>query len=156
MEILLRKSNLCDYQIINQMMCELHKHHVENKPDIYKDIDAFFSEDEYDDMLKANNNHFILLEIDKTCAGVIWYRIDEINNKFMKERSQLWIEGIYIKPEYRGKGLGQMLISEVINIGKEMDVYSIDSMIWEFNHTSKELFSKDFNVRAYIVTHKVV
>ena len=59
MDVLLRKSNLSDYQIVDEMLCKLHKYHVENKPEVYKDIDYFFSKGEFEKILEENNNFFI-------------------------------------------------------------------------------------------------
>jgi len=81
MDVLLRKSSLSDYEIIDKMLCKLHKYHVENKPEVYKEIEHFFSKEEFEKILEENN-FFILSILDGVVVGLIWYRGAEKGNKF--------------------------------------------------------------------------
>lgn len=155
MNILIRTADLSDYKSINRMLCELHNHHVKNKPDIYKEVNCFFSESEYECMLKENQHNFILSVVDDTISGFLWYRINTKGNKLENHRKQLWIEGVYVEPIYRGLGIAEKMMLEVINIAAQMKVCSVETMVWAFNDTSLNLFKKKFNIRAYILTHDI-
>ena len=155
MDVLLRKSNLSDYEIVDEMLCRLHKYHVENKPEVYKDIDYFFSKGEFEKILEENNNSFILSILDGVVVGLIWYRKAEKGNKFEKNRTQLWIDGLYVGERYRNKGIAKRLLSEVMDIAKNDSIDSIESMVWDFNEASKKLFGKYFSVRASIMSYNV-
>lgn len=137
MDVLLRKSSLSDYEIIDEMLCKLHKYHVVNKPEVYKDIDYFFSKGEFEKILEENNNSFILSILDGVVVGLIWYRKAEKGNKFEKNRTQLWIDGLYVGERYRNKGIAKRLLSEVMDIAKNDGIDSIESMVWDFNEASK-------------------
>ena len=154
MDVLLRKSNLSDYEIVDEMLCRLHKYHVENKSEVYKDIDYFFSKDEFEKILEEKN-FFILSILDSVVVGLIWYRRAEKGSKFEKNRTQLWIDGIYVDERYRNKGIAKRLLSKVIDIAKNDGIDSIESMVWDFNEPSKKLFAKYFEVRANIVSYNV-
>jgi len=155
MDVLLRKSNLSDYEIVDEMLCRLHKYHVENKPEVYKDIDYFFSKGEFEKVLEENNNFFILSILDGVVLGLIWYRRAEKGNKFEKNRTQLWIDGLYVDERYRNKGIAKRLLGEVMDIAKNDGIDSIESMVWDFNEASKKLFAKYFEVRANIMSYNV-
>lgn len=155
MDVLLRKSSLSDYEIIDEMLCKLHKYHVENKPEVYKDIDYFFSKGEFEKILEDNNNSFILSIYDGVVVGLIWYRRVEKGNKFEKNRTQLWIDGLYVDERHRNKGIAKRLLGEVMDIAKNEGVDSIESMVWDFNEASKKLFAKYFEVRAHIMSYNV-
>lgn len=103
-DVLLRKSSLSDYEIIDEMLCKLHKYHVENKPEVYKEIEHFFSKEEFEKILEENN-FFILSILDGVVVGLIWYRRAEKGNKFEKNRTQLWIDGIYVDEDIGIRGL---------------------------------------------------
>ena len=154
MDVLLRKSNLSDYEIVDEMLCRLHKYHVENKPEVYKDIDYFFSKDEFEKILEEKN-FFILSILDGVVVGLIWYRRAEKGNKFEKNRTQLWIDGLYVDERYRNKGIADRLLGEVMDIAKNDGIDSIESMVWDFNEASKKLFAKYFEVRASIMSYNV-
>ena len=128
MDVLLRKSNLSDYEIIDEMLCKLHKYHVENKPEVYKDIDYFFSKDEFEKILEERN-FFILSILDGVVVGLIWYRRAEKGNKFEKNRTQLWIDALYVDERYRNKGIAKRLLGEVMDIAKNDGIDSIESMV---------------------------
>lgn len=154
MDVLLRKSNLSDYEIIDEMLCKIHKYHVENKSEVYKDIDYFFSKDEFEKILEEKN-FFILSILDSVVVGLIWYRRAEKGNKFEKNRTQFWIDGLYVDERYRNKGITDRLLGEVMDIAKNEGVDSIESMVWDFNEASKKLFGKYFSVRAHIMSYNL-
>lgn len=154
MDVLLRKSSLFDYEIIDEMLCKLHKYHVENKPEGYKEIEHFFSKEEFEKILEENN-FFILSILDGVVVGLIWYRRAEKGNKFEKNRTQLWIDGLYVDERYRNKGIAKRLLGEVMNIAKNDGIDSVESMVWDFNEASKKLFRKYFEVRASIMSYNL-
>jgi acetyltransferase len=154
MDVLLRESSLSDYEIIDEMLCKLHKYHVENKPEVYKDIDYFFSKAEFEKILEEKN-FFILSILDGVVVGLIWYRRAEKGNKFEKNSTQLWIDGLYVDERYRNKGIAKRLLSKVIDIAKNDGIDSVESMVWDFNEASKKLFAKYFEVHAHIMSYNV-
>nr|WP_310545049.1 GNAT family N-acetyltransferase [Fusobacterium nucleatum] len=63
----------------------------------------------------------------------------------------MWIEGIYVRTEYRRKGIVQKLLNEAINKAKLLNAQSMELMIWNFNETSKKFFENYFKVRSLIL-----
>lgn len=154
MDVLLRKSSLSDYEIIDEILCKLHKYHGENKPKVYKEIEHFFSKEEFEKILEENN-FFILSILDGVVTGLIWYRRAEKGNKFEKNSTQLWIDGLYVDERYRNKGIAKRLLSKVMDIAKNDGIDSVESMVWDFNEASKKLFAKYFEVRAHIMSYNL-
>ena len=64
--------------------------------------------------------------LDGVVIGLIWYRRAEKGNKFEKNRTQLWIDGIYVDERYRNKGIAERLLSEVMDIAKNDGIDSIE------------------------------
>ncbi|WP_336164607.1 GNAT family N-acetyltransferase [Fusobacterium polymorphum] len=63
----------------------------------------------------------------------------------------MWIEGIYVRTEYRRKGIAQKLLNEAINKAKLLNAQSMELIIWNFNETSKKFFENYFKVRSLIL-----
>ena len=72
-----------------------------------------------------------------------------------KNRTQLWIDGLYVDERYRNKGIAKRLLNKVMDIAKNDGIDSVESMVWDFNEASKKLFSKYFEVRAHIMSYNV-
>ena len=155
MNILIREATEIDYPPINKMLLKLQNYHSENVPTIYKKLDSFFTFDEYLEILKDKNIYFLLATFDKEVVGLIWLRLNEKSNKYEYERKQIWIEGIYVEPKYRRKGIAKILLNESLSKAKPLKAQSIELMIWNFNEISKKFFENYFKVRSLVLTKEL-
>ena len=87
--------------------------------------------------------------------GLIWLNFNEKLSKYEYQRKQIWIEGIYVRAEYRRKGIAKKLLNETINKAKFLNSQSIELMIWNFNETSKKFFEDYFKIRALVLTKEL-
>lgn len=55
------------------------------------------------------------------------------NNKIMKDREILNISDICVDKDERRKEIGKKLYCQVLQIGKEKNMDSIELMVWGFN-----------------------
>ena len=56
----------------------------------------------------------------------------------------IWIEDLYLKPEYRGEGVGSTTLLALENLAKEMGIITLSATVDEQNKASKKLFGKYF------------
>ena len=75
--------------------------------------------------------------------------------KYEYQRKQIWIEGIYVRAEYRRKGIAKKLVNEAINKAKFLNAQSVELIIWNFNETSKKFFENYFKIRALVLTKEL-
>lgn len=155
MNILIREATKIDYPIVNKMLLKLQNYHSENIPKVYKKLDIFFTFDEYLKILEDNNIYFLLATFNNEVIGLIWLRLNEKSNKYEYQRKQIWIEGIYVRAEYRRKGIAKKLVNEAINKAKFSNAQSVELMIWNFNEISKKFFEKYFKIRSLILTKEL-
>ena len=155
MNILIREATEIDYPLINKMLLKLQNYHSENIPKVYKNLDIFFTFDEYLKILEDKNIYFLLATFDKEVVGLIWLKLNEKSSKYEYERKQIWIEGIYVEQKYRRKGVAQKLVNEATNKAKFLNTQSIELMIWNFNTTSKKFFENYFKVRSLVLTKEL-
>ena len=133
------------------MLLKLQNYHSKNVPTLYKKLDTFFTFNEYLKILEDRNVYFILATLDNEVIGLIWLSFNEKLSKYEYQRKQIWIEGIYVRTEYRRKGIAQKLLNEAINKAKLLNTQSMELMIWNFNETSKKFFENYFKVRSLIL-----
>ena len=155
MNILIREATEIDYPAINKMLLKLQNCHSENVPRIYKKLDTFFTFDEYLKILEDKNIYFLLATFNNEVIGLIWLNFNEKLSKYEYQRKQIWIEGIYVRAEYRRKGIAQKLLNEAINKAKLLNAQSMELMIWNFNETSKKFFENYFKVRSLMLTKEL-
>ena len=155
MNILIREATKIDYPIVNKMLLKLQNYHSENIPKVYKKLDIFFTFDEYLKILEDNNIYFLLATFNNEVIGLIWLNFNEKLSKYEYQRKQIWIEGIYVRAEYRRKGIAKKLVNEAINKAKFSNAQSVELMIWNFNEISKKFFEKYFKIRSLILTKEL-
>ena len=155
MNILIRGATKFDYPIINKMLLKLQNYHSENIPKVYKKLDIFFTFDEYLKILEDKNTYFLLATFNNEVIGLIWLNFNEKLSKYEYQRKQIWIEGIYVRTEYRRKGIAKKLVNEAINKAKFLNAQSVELMIWNFNETSKKFFENYFKIRALVLTKEL-
>ena len=155
MNILIREATKFDYPIINKILLKLQNYHSENIPKVYKKLDIFFTFDEYLKILEDKNTYFLLATFNNEVIGLIWLNFNEKLSKYEYQRKQIWIEGIYVRAEYRRKGIAKKLVNEAINKAKFLNAQSVELMIWNFNETSKKFFENYFKIRALVLTKEL-
>lgn len=155
MNILIREATENDYPVINKILLKLQNYHSENIPRIYKKLDIFFTFDEYLKILEDKNIYFLLATFNNEVIGLIWLSFSEKLSKYEYHRKQIWIEGIYVRAEYRRKGIAKKLLNETINKAKFLNAQSIELMIWNFNETSKKFFENYFKIRSLVLTKEL-
>ena len=57
-------------------------------------------------------------------------------------RPTLWLEDIFVEPEFRGRGLGKALLHAVIDKGREMGAGRVDWAVLDWNTPSIEFYER--------------
>ena len=141
-EIIIRMAKEEDFKQLHKLIMQVHKIHVEERSDMYKNVDPLNFE-EFKNELLDTNNIYLVAEIDKKVVGLCFSQIKKIsNNKIMKDREILNISDICVDKDERRKGIGKKLYSQVLQIGKEKNMDSIELMVWRFNKNAIKFYEK--------------
>lgn len=131
--IVIRKAKNEDFNKIHKLVMQVHKLHIKERSDIYKDIDPLTLQ-EFIENLSNNNNIYIVAEQENKIVGICFSQIREIsNNKIMKDRKTLYIEDICVDKSKQRKGIGKKLYEQLVHIAKEKNIDNIELMVWGFN-----------------------
>ncbi len=124
-EIIIRKAKENDFEQLHDLIMQVHKMHVRQRKDIYKDIEPLNFE-EFKNNLLDRNNIYLVAEIDKRIVGLCFSEIKEIfNNRIMNDRRILNISNICVDKHEQRKGIGKKLYTQILKIGKGKNVDSI-------------------------------
>ena len=135
-EIIIRKAEISDFQGVHKLIMQVHKLHVNERNDIYKDVDPM-NFDEFKTELSNSNNIYLIAEFKNEIVGLCFSQIKEIsNNKIMKDRKILHIENICVDEKHQKKGIGKKLYEQIVQLAKEKNIDNIELMMWGFNENA--------------------
>lgn len=137
--LIIRKAALSDFQSILELVKQIQELHVNARPDLYTQTDKPIDNQYFNDLLEKEN-HFAFIVEDSQIGKIIGYTIFRIetlvDSPIMKERKTLFMNELVIDKSFRGKGIGKKLFDFVVNMGKKLEVNSIDLSVAEFNQSA--------------------
>jgi len=97
------------------------------------------SEEDLRKVIFGENNfvEVLIAEYDnKICGQTIFFK----NFSTFVGRPGYYIEDLYVKPEFRGKGIGKALLDEVINKAKENNFGRVEWVVLDWNVSAIEFY----------------
>ena len=130
---MIRKVADRDYNNVKKLVLQVHKLHVENRPDIYLDNEPIPLE--YFNKIVTNDNlNMFVYEEDNKILGLLEMSIKNNNaNSIAQERKIIFIEDIVVDKDNRKKGIGKKLYQYVLETAKKENVDAIELNVWSFN-----------------------
>ena len=135
---MIRKATLNDFKEINSIFNEVHRLHVNNLPNIFKDKDPLPKED-FVKMLE-DNSQIILVNEDDEINGFIRIEILEKEGILTKKRKDVNIEQIAVKEGQQKQGIGKKLIEAAIEIFKKENGDNLILDVWSFNQNAIDFY----------------
>lgn len=136
METKIRDMALEDYNEVKKLMVEVHKLHLSNRGDIYKESDPM-TLDQFKDILRNDDSISILAEKDNKIVGIGMVIIKESpDNPILVKRRVAHIDVLCVNEEYIGNGIGRLIYNEIIERAKKRCIDSVELMVWSFNKSA--------------------
>ncbi|WP_085829269.1 GNAT family N-acetyltransferase [Clostridium massiliodielmoense] len=138
-----RKANVRDYKSVSNLVLEVHKLHVKNRPDVYLDVDKVLDEEEFKKSLDDNNTNIFVVENNKNkdIQAYAWVKIMSSPSLSIVRKSKfLYIEDICIKSTCRRSGLGKLLFEYIKEFANKEKIESIQLSVWNFNKDAIEFY----------------
>ena len=136
-----------DFNKVNKLAKQVHKLHVNWRPDLFLNVDEVISKENFEEMIEAKE--IFIAKIQDKIVGYITFNIKEKNNPSMRYRKQLQIEAICVDEQARGKGIGTQLLKHVKQYGKENDCTDIYLTVNEENKSAIRIYEEfGFKVKS--------
>ena len=124
--------------------------HYEKKKDIFvKKTNEELKNDLIND-LKSTEEIILVIEINNIIIGYVKFKYNTKATKF------IWIDEIVIDNDYKKKGYGKTLITEVTKFAKENNCKRIELNCWSFNEDALKFYEKIGFVQQRIIFEKEV
>ncbi|MFZ0454021.1 MAG: GNAT family N-acetyltransferase [Ignavibacteriaceae bacterium] len=133
-KISIRESNVNDIPLIFDFIKELAEYEkLSGDVTATKEIlrDSLFGQNKYAEVLIA--------EFEGKPAGqVLFFH----NFSTFKGRPGIYIEDIYVKPQFRGKGIGKALLNNIKDLGKKRNCGRVEWVVLNWNESAIKFYEK--------------
>ena len=148
----IRKIEEADFNGIKKLVFQIHKLHIENRPDIYNDIDPF-DRTYFDFLMKDERTIALVYEMDGNIVGFCVVTLREPSkNPLMKARNIAYMEDLCVDENYRKKGIGKSLFDEIKIQARDKGSNILELMVWSFNINAIDFYKGlDMTCRSHIM-----
>ena len=143
MNLKIREALLYDYNDVNNLVAEVHKLHVKNRPDVYVDVDTPLAQEYFEELLNDNDTKLFIVE-DIQNKELVAYSIVKIittrSIQILIPSKFAYIEDICVKFNNQKKGIGRLLFEHIVGYAKTEGISSLQLVVWEFNKNAIEFY----------------
>lgn len=145
-----------DFEDLHKLVCQVHSLHVENRPDVYADIDLMIGYD-FDSLLCDDNAKAFVAEDNGRCVGVCSITIlPPPKSPLLKSRTVAHIENLCVDANYRKQGIGNKLLQEAKIWAKEKGADSLELIVWAFNRDALTFYKNaGMKERSFVMEQKL-
>lgn len=140
----IRKGTRDDIPEIKKCLIDSWVNHAKNVSNLLdedrmrkSDIDGYYKKA----FANPETSFIFIAEVDGKFAGFQRSDIQEIPN-FFKYNKILYLDDIYVLPEFREQGIATKLIQESEKKAKELGIKRLQARVYSFNKPTQKLLSK--------------
>ena len=138
--IVVRYAKNSDYEMVEVLMKQVQKMHVEWRPDIYKMGETVLPKDVFEKA--ANEENFIVAEVDEIVVGLLFFYVYHRENDSSVTRDVLFVDSMAVHEDYRGQGIGHALFDYVRVVAKEKHIAAIELSVNAKNADAMAMYRK--------------
>lgn len=155
-KVIIRNARIEDFKEVHKLIMQVHKLHVNERSDVYRDVDPLNFE-EFQKELSNDNNIYLVAETKDKVVGICFSQIKEIsNNKIAQDRKILHIGNICVDKDRKRNGIGKKLYNQIAQIAKEKNIDNIELMVWGFNKDAIKFYeSLGMNIKNIKFEQKI-
>lgn len=150
----IRNMILEDYQEVDRLMAQVHKIHVNGRPDLYIDVEHIYSFEQFKEMVENEDMITILAEEDENILGICFVSMRAKTG--MIKRRTAYMEDLCVDESCRGRGIGKLLFLYAKELSADMGAERLDLMVWDFNEDARKFYEKmGMTPQRYILESKL-
>ena len=150
----LRPLKMDDYNAFSSLMQQLHRIHVEHRPDMYVPREELYSPQDFEEMVTSEEHIAIGAEKEGKLLGICVLSLKKRN--FMVKEISAYMEELVVDEDFRHQGIATALFHEAERISREKGAKRLDLMVWDFNENAKKLYEQlGMTAQRYIYEKKL-
>lgn len=137
----IREARIEDYESLLPLFRQVHDLHVFERPDVYNQNPSPVERDFYLNQIVDSKQHiFVAYRGIDIYAVVVVKEEDVTANSFVKARKILFVNSLCVAEEQRGNGIGTLMMEFVLDLGRKLDVDSIELGVSESNQSAIQFY----------------
>lgn len=133
-----------DYNLLAELNEEVQTFHHEIQPKIFKP----YNKEAVLSFFKASLNNenamaYLAQENERTLGYALLFKMNFAENPFQYARTVLLLDQILVLKNYRGKGVGTLLLDAVFNFAGENNIELVELNHWTQNDSARKFFGKN-------------
>lgn len=129
--MLIRDIKKSDYAEVDRILLQLHRVHVEGRPELFLDKENAVIQDNFNNIVENDEIISIIAEVNHKVVGVCF--VSMMGTSGMVRMKTAYINEIAVDEKYRRQGIGRKLFKEAEKRAKRMGAVRIDLVVWSFN-----------------------
>lgn len=135
---MIRNIRKSDYQAVDRLLLQLHKVHVEGRPELFSPLEHFMSEESFNNLIEDEEMITILAEKNFKVVGCCF--VSMLSHSGMVRMRIAYIDQIVVDEKYRKRGIGKKLFETAERRAKELGAKRIDLMVWGHNRIAIQAY----------------
>ena len=135
---MIRNIRKSDYQAVDRLLLQLHKVHVEGRPELFSPLEHFMSEESFNNLIEDEEMITILAEKNFKVVGCCF--VSMLSHSGMVRMRIAYIDQIVVDEKYRKRGIGKKLFEMAERRAKELGAKRIDLMVWGHNRIAIQAY----------------
>lgn len=136
-----RKAVPEDYDKILRLKKQVHAHHVQNRPDFFRNSDAPIDKKDLENDARDESVIFVTGQDEEIWGYASVKIISFKDHPIINDHRRYFIDDICIDTKHRGKGLGRFLMNRLESDCRERGIPFLDLNVWKFNHDAIRFYS---------------
>lgn len=133
-----------DYSLLANLNEEIQTLHHNIQPNIFKPYDKEPIINFFKTTLNAENVvAYVAKENETTLGYVLLFIVNFADNPFQYSRTFVLLDQILVLKNYRGKGVGKILLETTFSFAKENNIDFVELNHWTQNDSARKFFVKN-------------
>lgn len=129
-----------DREAVNILAREVHAMHIGWRPDIFQMPDELFSEERFDEVVKARQMY--VAKINGIIAGYVMIQFRDYDWPGVVRRKVMVISEICVEEAFRNHGIGTRIMEEVHALAKAFDCTDMQLSVYPQNDDAVGFYQK--------------
>ena len=144
----IRKAEKEDYREIAGFMQQVHDLHSQARPDIYKDVQHFYTLEQFAEDMATPEILFLAASVSGKMVGMCEIKYHTAGGgSITRKRQRAYVEAICVDEKYRNRGIGKLLLMEAEAEARRRNIFKLELTAWNFNQSVLE-FYRNYGLRC--------